>query len=444
LSLAAYLELFTGQRARLLARGRPLAYEGNVDATVMLTVGGLPPAAVQLLQVCALLAPDALPIDQFLEHADPLGDPLASTAREPIDRAELLGALRRTSLLAADPDGTSRIHRLAQAVLLAHLPDPNCTLLDRTIRLLDGLWPAAPKQPAAWPACARLLPHLDAIRGHARQQQLATLILADLLTRAGHYIWARGLGASVAYDMDKQALTTYQQLYGEDVDHCHIATSLLSLASDLRGLGEHQHARDRDEQAVAMYQRIYGQDADHPKIAQGLNNLGTDLRALNEPQRARDLHEQALAMRQRLYVEHDHLDNAQSLNNLGIDLHNAGDDQRARDLHEQALAMRQRLYGKSDHPQIAQSLNNLAIDMRALAEHARARELDEQALAMRQRLYGEQTAHLDIATSLNNLASDLRALGEHARARELDEQASAMHARLATQDASARGRTLAD
>jgi hypothetical protein len=63
---------------------------------------------------------------------------------------------------------------------------------------------------------------------------------------------------------------------------------------------------------------------------------------------------------------------------------------------------------------------------------------------MKRQGYGEQTAHPDIATSLNNLASDLRALGEHARARELDEQASAMHARLATQDASARGRTLAD
>lgn len=95
-------------------------------------------------------------------------------------------------------------------------------------------------------------------------------------------------------------------------------------------------------------------------------------------------------------------------------------------------------------PQIAQSLNNLAIDLRALGERARARDQDELALAMRQRLYGEQTAHPDIVTSLDNLAIGLRALGDHARARELDEQATAMQARLATQDASTRGRTLAD
>jgi hypothetical protein len=51
------------------------------------------------------------------------------------------GALLRTSLLVADPDGTNRIHRLVQAVLLAHLPDPDRTLLlTRTIDLLRGLY----------------------------------------------------------------------------------------------------------------------------------------------------------------------------------------------------------------------------------------------------------------------------------------------------------------
>jgi hypothetical protein len=67
LSLTAYLELSIGQRPRLLASGRPLAHQGTVDTTVMLTVDRLPKAAVQLLQVCAARPrrAAALPIDLF-------------------------------------------------------------------------------------------------------------------------------------------------------------------------------------------------------------------------------------------------------------------------------------------------------------------------------------------------------------------------------------------
>jgi hypothetical protein len=126
LTLAGYLKLFEGQRAQLLAAGRPLAYDGTVDATVMLTVDQLAkgnPAAVQLLSVLAVLDPDELPIDLLLGHPEVLGEPLATAADDPAGRAELRGLLLRSGLLTADPAGSVRIHRLTQAVVLANLPD---------------------------------------------------------------------------------------------------------------------------------------------------------------------------------------------------------------------------------------------------------------------------------------------------------------------------------
>ena len=70
LPLAGYLELFAQRRAELLALGEPLAYGGTVDATFTLTLDQLrarSPAAVLLLELCALLAPDEIPLPLLLE-----------------------------------------------------------------------------------------------------------------------------------------------------------------------------------------------------------------------------------------------------------------------------------------------------------------------------------------------------------------------------------------
>ena len=67
-----YLELFDQRRAELLALGKPLAYQGTVDATFTLALDQLRatnPAAVQLLELCALLAPDEIPLPLLLEPA---------------------------------------------------------------------------------------------------------------------------------------------------------------------------------------------------------------------------------------------------------------------------------------------------------------------------------------------------------------------------------------
>jgi hypothetical protein len=69
LSLASYLELFAGRREELLALGKPLAYQGTVDATFALAREQLQPgnpAAVQLLELCALLAPNRVPLALLL------------------------------------------------------------------------------------------------------------------------------------------------------------------------------------------------------------------------------------------------------------------------------------------------------------------------------------------------------------------------------------------
>jgi Tetratricopeptide repeat/AAA ATPase domain len=426
LSLAGYLQVFRQRRAELLARGQPLAYQGTVDAAYTLALDQLrqaEPAAVQLLQLCALLAPDELPVGWLLDKPDLLPSPLADAARDPLRRSEVTGALYQAALLIPDVDDTARLHRLVQAVALKHLSDEERhELVGRAVALLAALFPEQPEKSATWPVCARLLPHAYALVEHAYQQQLTTSPCAELLSGMGDYVWARGLGLTRARDLHQQALAMHQRLY--EGDHPGLAAVLTDFAWDLHELGEHTRARQLHEQALAMLQRLY--QGDHPQIVSTLTALAGDLRALGEPARARELDEEALAMLHRLDVG-DHDDLALALDGLAADLRRLGEPARARELDEQALAVRQRLYG-GDHEDIAYSLGCLAADLYALGESARARELEEQALAMARRVLGDDNPRIAIA--IHNFADDLCALGDYAHARQFHEQALGMFQRL--------------
>jgi tetratricopeptide (TPR) repeat protein len=423
--LDRYLEVFRERRAELLARGRPLAYHGTVDAAFSLAVEQLAqinPAAVQLLRIGALLAPDELPISLLLSAPAQLPVQLAEAAGDLISQQELVGVLYQAGLITEDVADTARLHRLIQAVVLGHLSDSDRKkLVVQTVGLLAELFPDDGWEPRVWPRCALLLPHVQRLLDHAASMDLANHDLAHVLVSTASYVRSRAL-FTAARDLNRQVLEILQRL--DVADDSIVAGVLNNLALNLHDLGEYEQAREANEQALTIRQRLY--ESDHPDVATSLNNLGNDVGQLGEMARARELHEQALAMRQRLY-ESNHPHIASGLRNLATDLHKLGEYERARELGEQALAMWQRLY-EHDHPQVADSMRNLAFDFYELGAHERARELDEQALAMFQRLY--EGDHPDVAASLSSLASDMRELGEQERARELDEQAQAMRQRL--------------
>ena len=103
LPLAGYLELFAQRRAELLALGRPLAYQGTVDATFTLALDQLRnvnPAAVQLLELCALLAPDELPCPCCSSHPSCCPSRWRPPLADPLRQGEVVGALYQSGLLS--------------------------------------------------------------------------------------------------------------------------------------------------------------------------------------------------------------------------------------------------------------------------------------------------------------------------------------------------------
>ena len=86
-------------------------------------ISGQNPAAVQLLSVCAYLAPEPIPLDLFTGHPDLLPEPLSATAADPIAFADTVTVLTDYSLAKRTPTGL-QLHRLIQATMRARNDSP--------------------------------------------------------------------------------------------------------------------------------------------------------------------------------------------------------------------------------------------------------------------------------------------------------------------------------
>ena len=213
-----YLELLRSRGADLYARGQVSDRSDTIATLWDISVDRITaenPAAVQLLGVCAYLAPEPIPLDLFTAHADLLPEPLSSAAADPLAFSDAIAVLVDYSLAKRTPAGL-QLHRLVQAAIrardsspapppaahrsedfrrwLRRGPGPAMDSLAVALRLLRADAPAQIRAPRRhWPRWAVLLPHVLAATGHADRasRQPGPAVMADaawLLDRAGTYL----------------------------------------------------------------------------------------------------------------------------------------------------------------------------------------------------------------------------------------------------------------
>jgi len=127
LSPGDYVRLLRQRAADLLARGQ---VSGRTDTIATLwdlsleRIAADNRAAVQLLDLCAYLAPERIPLDLFTGHPDLLPEPLATTAADELAFNDAIGVLVDYSLLKRTDAGL-QVHRLLQGALRArHATQP--------------------------------------------------------------------------------------------------------------------------------------------------------------------------------------------------------------------------------------------------------------------------------------------------------------------------------
>lgn len=424
--LEEYLEQFAAHPAELLDRGNPQSYPDTVGRTLGVALGRLAGrnlAAVQLLELCALMAPEDLPIDLIFGSRHVLPEPLAEAVVNRLGQNECISTLLTSGMLSMPFEGRYWTHRLVQTVTRERLRSESLlAMLDHAAKILRSVLPSAEGIADRNSVWHRYVDHAKALIARCREADHITDDILMLTLGTGDYLLRHRYGAESAELLFRWVVDSAPRwVQGDDT---HLAAALSGLGRALQVKGDHSGGLELAEDALNARRRLYSED--HLDIAASLSEVATCEYWLGRDDVARILHQEALDMRRRLLTG-DHADIASSLTMLGASYYGLLDYQTARGLVEEGLSMRRRL-GLQRDPEIAESLCDLAANLYWLGETAAAREAAAEALDIDLHLF--KSDHPDVLWCLRILADSTFAVGELENAAKTYELATAMAGRL--------------
>lgn len=407
--LSDYLALFQQERRALLQRrgAVPTEHPQSVTTTFALAFAQVQhqsEAALELLRLCAFLAPEAIPLDLLTQGTAELGPMLAPVTAQALAFNAALETLQAYSLVRRDAEQrTLALHRLVQAVQQEALSEPLQRLwAERAVRLVSAAFPSP--DVATWERCQQLVPHALACAEHIEHWSFAFPEAASLLHQTGRYLYQRA-AYEQALPLLQQALALREQVLGSE--HPLVAESLDILAELSREQGQYAEALPLYQRALAIREQVL--EPTHSDVAESLNNLALLYCAQGQNEQALPLYQRARALWEQTLGAHHPLV-ATSLNNLAELYRTQGQYKQALSLYQQALTIRVQALGPG-HPDVAQSMNNLALLYYMQGQYAEALPLYQRALAIREQALGPD--HPEVAYCLNNLALLYYAQGQY-------------------------------
>jgi hypothetical protein len=118
---SGYLDLLRSRAAELYERGRVASRDETIATLWNVSLDRVAtenPAAILLLEICAYLAPEPVPLDLFTAHTDLLPAPLSAAAADTLMFTDTIAVLADYSLATRIGDGL-QVHRLVQAAARA-------------------------------------------------------------------------------------------------------------------------------------------------------------------------------------------------------------------------------------------------------------------------------------------------------------------------------------
>ncbi|MBM0206938.1 tetratricopeptide repeat protein [Micromonospora sp. STR1s_5] len=448
-----FLDLLAHHTTEILDGGKPGNYPTSLAASIRLSTDRLAqehPAAVQMLNLCAVLAPEPIPLTLFTRSPALLPEPLASASKNRMAFYNVVKTIGQHGLAGTSHDGI-QIHRIIQAVVRDGIGDRHLSLArDQAAAILAAVAPSDTDDPATWPSWSTLAPHIIAIdptsTGRDRLREAACQVMLYLLRRGErkpalllaerlHQHWHERLGPDdvhtlkaatehahaihalgdihQAHPMIVDTLARCKRVVGED--HPQTLRAAQDLGVSLNSLGEFARAWSIKEDNLVRYRRVLGDD--HPDTLRAAGSSATTLHSIGEYTQARAMKEDVLARFQRVLGD-DHPATLQAVLSLADTLHSLGEYTRARAMKEDVLARFQRVLG-DDHPATLQAVVSLAGTLHTLGDFDRDLAISKDALARSQRVLGDD--HPDTLHAATSLAGTLHSLGNYAEALALKE-----------------------
>jgi DNA-binding SARP family transcriptional activator len=425
MSAEEYLPLFRRRRAQLLERGIPDDHRRTIDTTWRLAqaeLSGGHPAAIQLVAMCSLLAPENIPVDLIRADPDLLPVELAAAVCDELDFEDVIRQVRRFSLMARNHDRLT-MHCLVQTVISNSLTFAERRELRRVAAALLTAHAPTSIDAESWPRWETLVPHIRVIGAECREAGHADAAFIDVMRRASGYLSYRAeFSGALELMRDVRALI---EITAPTTDDVSVGRALAELATALEQCGRLREAIEAHEAALAILRRTSG--ADDAWVARALSGLtsvltchsGVTLWKPDELQEAQSRFESTLCTLTAVWGEWDpHV--ARTLAGLGQILQDRGDYQGGRQCLERAVEIMESVYGP-DHPDVGHCYDKLGYVLALCGEADRSRQCFERSAAILTEAYGPD--HLWVAWSHSNRAVLLDSVGELEEALQAQERA---------------------
>ncbi|GAA4605569.1 hypothetical protein GCM10023107_72550 [Actinoplanes octamycinicus] len=456
-----YLRILDEMRLELLDAAPGPDYPNSVAAAFTMSFDRLQadnPAAMTLLRVCSILAPEPIARQMFaVPPGAPISPPeLAELLSSSIGLARAIRDLQRYALVRVDHRAnTIQLHRLVQTVVLGQMADDERTEMRNAAQwLLATNDPGLPERPAAWARYLQIRPHFAASGAATSDDPY----VQDLVVNVALFLWHWGdhLGASElaeqAYDRWHEQygahhprtlriarlLTTIRQTLGDvgaaaeliatmvdrEASHEDRVETLTLMASHLRAKGAFATALTRDADAIEIARRELGPEDPISLAAAG--SLATSVRLAGRFRDAKGLAEDTYRLCQ-VELGDDAMLTMLVLDGLIVDLRESGDHDRAQRWHEDLYQRQVEQFGGSC-PATLRVGRNLAISWRRAGDLAESRRLAETILDLQLRRYGEE--HPDTMAAAATFAIELRIAGDLQAAESLGSATAERYARM--------------
>ncbi|MGW6057659.1 FxSxx-COOH system tetratricopeptide repeat protein [Streptomyces sp. NPDC055189] len=457
-----YLRLFKEKRSELLFESAPYAYQQSIATAWNVSLDHVEqtnPEAIQLLQVCAYLAPEPIPRDLFSNaHRGSIAPQLDAALADPLRLSRAIREIKRYSLARLDLRTDSlQIHRLVQAVLINRMTPLQQEQMKHGARmLLASADPRNPESHTTWNRYSMLYPHAvaaDAI--HSTDPWVHSLVvdIAKYLQRWGDHesaqrfteeayeaarelfgprddktltlaFWLGWTHFSMGHykeaaEINRVTLAAYEsaqlpsRVPVSEIRESHLE-AMGAVAADLRVTGDF-------DDALALTQRVYDQataaiGTDEPTTMNAAHNLAVCLRLVGRFQDAYELDCTTWELKQSL-LGTDHELTLHTRVGLTIDERELGRYAHARERQEEVVAKYQQI--QADSPAALFAKRVLAVARRKAGDHRGALELSEEVLGLIVDRFGFGQEHPDTIAASLSLSVDLRHDGQLERARQL-------------------------
>jgi hypothetical protein len=411
-----YLRLLEEKRPELLDDARPLGYPTTVAAAWNVSLDALKernPGALQLLQLCAFLAPEPISRTLFTgARGSSIVPELDETLRDPIQFSRAVREINRYGLARIDHRTNSlQMHRLVQRVLSGQMTEEQREIMGHGAHLLLAASdPNLPDTAAHWPRYSELYPHviasgaIDCDDGWVRQ----------LVLNEAKYLWRWG-DPEGSREISQRAHDVWRRQLGEE--HAETLEMARWLGFMLFTGARYAEAADLNARTLDKFRRALGED--HEGTLEAMQAVAADRRVQGEFGMALEISDTVYRRSIRLFGADDPI-TLKAAHNLGVSLRLAGEFKQAQTLDLDTYQRSVQIFGE-DHPDSLYTRLGLILDQRELGEYAGACVALEELVAKHRLLLGEN--NFFTLRAVRTLSVTRRKAGDHLGALACSEDA---------------------